>query len=97
MLIPNFSIRLILFITAVAAIFFLIVNLAMKGHFWATPVATAMAVAMAALLLYAIMFSTAFLLTRFTSLARPKKRAISPFATDTLPPQVIPPVNSDDK
>lgn len=95
MLVPTFSIRWLLGITTISAFFFLVVNFAIAGHTWAYCAATAIVVFALAFMFYGLMFLFAFWMTRITRLARPKPKPSSPFATDTLPPQIIPPVDND--
>ena len=96
MLIPNFSIRWLLGITTSAAFFFLIVNFARSGHKWAFGLSAAIAFGLLLFVFFALMFFFCYWLTRVTRIAQPKPKPISPFATDTLPPQIIPPVNHVD-
>ncbi|MFC1759534.1 hypothetical protein ACFL2H_12335 [Planctomycetota bacterium] len=95
-LIPNFSIRWLLGVTTSAAFFFLIVNFARAGHTWAFGVSAAIVFALLLFVFFALMFSFSYWMTRLTRFAQPKPKPISPFATETLPPQIIPPVNHVD-
>jgi hypothetical protein len=95
MLVPNFSIRWLLGMTTAAAFFFLVVNFAIAGQTWAYCAATAIVFLMLAFVFYGIMFFFAFWLTQVTRFAQPKPKPTSPFATDSLPPQIIAPVDRD--
>jgi hypothetical protein len=44
---------------------------------------------------YVATFALAVLLTRITGLARPAPRPTSPFVTESLPPQIVPPRESE--
>jgi hypothetical protein len=95
MLIPRFTIRWLLSLTTVCAFFFLIAGTAVNGKMWAVGVVTAVVTLLIAMLTYAFLFVWAFALARFFRSIRPNSPPASPFATDQLPPQVIPPQTLD--
>jgi hypothetical protein len=94
MLIPRFSLRLLLLLNTVFAAVFLVAKLAVDGHAWAWGLLLTVVSAAALMGTFGLMFLAAYVL----SFARRTGRvpvAESPFATDKLPPQVIPPRNID--
>ncbi len=94
MLIPRFSLRLILLVNIAFAIVFVIAKFAVDGQPWAVGV---MACVLSASLLIGV-FAIMFVATYAFSFAHRFRRATqleSPFATDKLPPQVIPPRHVD--
>lgn len=95
MLIPRFSIRWILIVTTLCAVLALVVARADRGSDAAMAIVIAVATAATALSLFGILFLVCLGLSRVTRLARPAPPGRSPFATDSLPPQVITP-HSDD-
>ena len=95
MLLPHYSIRLMLIITAGCALVFLVARMAIDGASWA--IAALMLVNATVLLfgIFAVLFLTAY---AFAIVARwrSQPQAESPFASDKLPPQIIPPSHVDD-
>ena len=91
MLIPRFTLRWLLMLTTVCAVFSLIVRFAGQGQHWAVAVVTAVMTLAVAMLIYGTVFSLAFVLNLVFRFVRPRSMPASPFATDTLPPQVLPP------
>lgn len=96
MLIPRFSIRSLLLVTTVCALVFLVFRLALKEHSWAVGLSVTILCMVGAFVLYGSLFLVSLAVVRFTSLAKPPERHESPFATDRLPPQVIPPRQVDE-
>jgi hypothetical protein len=95
MLIPRFSLRWLLLLTTVCAVFFLVVRFAFRGDFWAIGLVVTVVTLVVASFTYGLLFSLAFVLAALLRLVRPSSRSASPFATDALPPQVIPPRDVD--
>ncbi len=95
MLIPRFSIRLMLVLTAVCAVFFLLVSFAGDGSHFAAGIVIVILTIIFAMLAYAAVFLLAYAFARLFRLVRPESQPASPFATDSLPPQVIPPQNPE--
>ncbi len=95
MLIPRFSLRWLLLLTTACAFFFLIMRFAAQGKHWAIGVVAAVTTLMTAFLVYGLLFSLAFLLAQLFRFVRPASTPASPFAMDSLPPQVIPPRDVD--
>ena len=91
MLIPRFSLRWLLLLTTVCAVFSLIIRFAVQRQHWAVAIVTSVATLVCAMLVYAGLFSLAFLLFQLYRFIRPLSTPTSPFAADTLPPQIIPP------
>lgn len=91
MLIPRFSIRLMLVLTTVFAVFFMVMSFAGRGSNAAAAVVSGVLTIGIAFAVYALLFSAAYALARLVRLTRPSEPPSSPFAADRLPPQVIPP------
>jgi hypothetical protein len=89
MLVPQFSIRQILAVVTALSVFSLVASLAIRGQVWALAVVIAGLTLALAFVLYGLCFFAAWCISRF----RPARPALpqSPFAPDTLPPQMIPP------
>lgn len=94
MLVPRFSIRLLLLVNVVLAGVFLAAKWAVDGEAWAVGLVSAVAAAALLMGTFALMFLAAYLLS---VVRRPGRRLTteSPFATDKLPPQVIQPQHVD--
>jgi len=82
MLIPQFSIRWLLILTAACAGVFSIFGWAMRGSQWATGVSLAMVALVAVLLVHAAVFGVVwvFSVVTFRSRVRPVRTGRSPFA-----------------
>lgn len=91
MLIPRFSVRFLLFLTAICAVFFFIVTLAVQGSHWATAVSVAIAGLVLTMLVQAGTFGLAWSITSLFGLFRVEESASSPFASAKPPPQYIEP------
>jgi len=91
MLIPRFTLRWMLAITAVVAAFAWIASLAVRGSIWAVAVCVAAGSVPAMFLLYAIVFAAAFMMARALERRRVPPHGDTPFATATPPPQLVPP------
>jgi len=89
MLIPQFSIRWLLALTAVCAVIFSIFGMAMGGSPWAAGVSIAIGSAVVLLLVHAVTFAIVWLfsLIPFRSRRQTTGRGQSPFSQDpTTPP-----------
>jgi hypothetical protein len=95
MLIPRFTIRWLLSLTTVAAVFSLVVHLALQGRAWAIAVSVTAASLALAFFLYAVFFAVAYLAASFQGLFRGRPTDGSPFATAEPPPQLVPPQEPD--
>lgn len=96
MLIPRFSIRFLLFLTTLCAVFFFIVTLAVQGSQWATAVSVAIAGLVLSVFLHTITFGAAWAVTSFFGVFRGPESATSPFASAKLPPQYIEPLEPEE-
>jgi hypothetical protein len=93
MLIPRFTIRWLLALTAVCAVFFLILTFGVRGALWAAAMSIAVGSLIVAFACYAVVFAGGYLLASTFCLLRTKTQAASPFATDRPPPQIITPID----
>jgi hypothetical protein len=91
MLIPRFSLRHLLILTTASAIFFYVVAMATRGHQWALVVSIAGSSVLLALVVHAVLFAIAWLLTLLGSMFTNRRVAASPFANASPPPQLITP------
>ena len=91
MLIPRFSLAWIFAATAVVAVFFLIVSLAVDGKPWAVGVSVALSSRALTALVHAVMFLLIWPFTEHRRRVASHRRPGSPFATDEPPTQIIPP------
>ena len=90
MLIPRFTIRWLLFVTAVCGVFFAIVAAALR-HVWAMAVSIGGGSLVLAFLCYGASFGVAYVLASLLGVLLRPPRGGSPFAGATPPPQIIPP------
>ena len=91
MLIPRFSIRWLLAMTSVCALFSYVVAQAVAGAQWALAMTASLSLVATCFLLYAVAFLIAYGLARFTRSLRSNDAPQTPFASDEqLPPQIIP-------
>ncbi|MCY2989728.1 MAG: hypothetical protein NTY19_17900 [Planctomycetota bacterium] len=91
MLIPRFTIRWLLFVTAVCGVFFAIVASALRQHVWAMAVSIGVGSLVLAFLCYGASFGVAYVLTSLLGVLHRVPRGGSPFAGVAPPPQIIPP------
>jgi RsiW-degrading membrane proteinase PrsW (M82 family) len=91
MLISRFSLRFLFVLTTLASLFSLLLVAALRGSEWAIPVVVASFFLAATLIHFALAFAVIWLFTSVWRRRRPVPQ--SPFATDTLPRQVIPPTS----
>ena len=91
MLIPRFTIRWLLMLTTVSAVFFLIVTCAVRGDAWAVSVSLGVVSLAVAFLVYGAFFGFAWLVASVVSVFREGPSRKTPFATAEPPPQIIPP------
>jgi hypothetical protein len=91
MLIPRFTIRWLLSLTTVSAVFFLIVTCAVQGDAWAVAVSLGVASLAIAFLVYGVLFGVAWLIASAVGVFRAAPSGRTPFATTEPPPQIVPP------
>jgi hypothetical protein len=94
MLIPRFSIRWLLLVMTFCGLIAFIASQAIAGR----PSGIALVAVVGSVLITALMFGSVFVMALwfagFTRKAR-RPRALSPFATDTAPPQILTPHDPD--
>lgn len=102
MLIPQFTLRWLLGVTAAAAVIASIVALGLRGHGWAQGASIALGTLAAAMLVYALLFAFVWRLAALTDLFRRRRRGSSPFlptaaptANETKSPFAPPPAQGD--
>ena len=89
MLIPRFTVRRLLAITAVCGCLCLIFSLGLQGHIWAAAISMTIVGLLLILTLHVAFFTVAWLISLLV--VRDSTRiARSPFSEHQLPPQVIP-------
>lgn len=91
MLIPRFSLRQLLVITTASAIFCYVIAMATRGHQWAIVMSIAVSSVLLALIIHAVLFAIAWMLTLMGHLFTKQQVAVSPFADAAPPPQLITP------
>jgi len=91
MLIPRFSIRFLLTLTALCAVFFFVVTLSLQGSQWATAVSVAITGLVLCMVVQAMTFGIAWAFTSCFGVFRAPVSATSPFASAKPPPQIIEP------
>jgi lysylphosphatidylglycerol synthetase-like protein (DUF2156 family) len=89
MLIRRFSVRFLFVLTTAASLFSFALMAAMRGADWAVPVVVVAFTLALTFVHFAAAYAAVWLLTSFWRHRRPTPQ--SPFATDTLPRQMIPP------
>ncbi len=95
MLIPRFSLRLMLGVTTASACFFYLVMRAMRGQHWALGTSIAIGSLLLAMLLHVFFFGLAWLLSLILRPFQSQPIRSSPFAAAGPPEQVIPPTNPE--
>lgn len=91
MLIPRFSLLQLLVITTAAAVFCYVVAMATRNHLWAIAISLAVGSVLLALVIHALFFAFAWVLSLVGGLFTRQRVAASPFANATPPPQLITP------
>jgi hypothetical protein len=91
MLIPRFTIRWLLMLTTVCAVFFAMVALALRGHFWALGMSLGVGSLIFTFACYGGVFGVAYVLASLAAASRRPPSGGTPFATAAPPPQIIPP------
>ncbi|MCR4412474.1 MAG: hypothetical protein NUV77_08640 [Thermoguttaceae bacterium] len=86
MLIPQFTIRWLLGVTAVSAVVFTIVGLAVRGSAWAQGVSAAFVALALAMLVYALLFGVVWLLAEAKAKLGKGEPGGSPFGADPVVP-----------
>ena len=93
MLAPQFTTRRMLLLISGCSVLFLVLSMAVRGHYWAIAVSLGMGSILLTFLAFALFFQVSFVLAKFLGLLRPKQRPVSPFAKDTAPPTYVAPSN----
>jgi hypothetical protein len=91
MVIPQFSIRQILAMMSALGVFFVVASLAMRGHRWAASIVAVGVALLLAFAAYGLCFFAGWCVSLFLGRLGEQPKTGSPFAHDTLPPQIIPP------
>jgi hypothetical protein len=94
MLFPRFSLKLILLLNVGFAAVFLVTKFAVEGQEWALAFVLSVLTALLLVGTFGLFFLAAFSFS-FAYRSRRPPPTESPFATDKLPPQVIPPRDID--
>ena len=89
-LIPQFTIRRLLWMTTVCGAFCLIVSLAARGNAWALALSAAGLGLVVCFLFFSFLFASAWCAFFLTQQFGSNRRPDSPFAQHRPPPQVIP-------
>jgi hypothetical protein len=90
MLIPRFSLRWLLAVMTLCGLLAYVVSQAVMGKAWGIAFSVAIGALLVTAIVYALVFILAWGIASIVSGSR-KRRASSPFATDTAPPQIVPP------
>jgi hypothetical protein len=83
MLIPRYSLRTVLMMTAGAALFFLIAGLAYRGHDWAERIVVATAIFALVMLVHAGLYAIVWAISQLSSGSRNSHRVESEAGTST--------------
>jgi hypothetical protein len=95
MLIPRFSLRLMLTVTTACAVFFFLVMLATQGRHWAIGVSVAVGGLILTMLLHVSVFGIAWLIASILGGMSNNPERKSPFASAGPPEQIIPPTEPE--
>lgn len=93
MLLPRFSLRLLLLLITVSGVFFFVVAQAVGRHAWAIALTAGISAILGTILLHAMVFSLAWTMTFLWRRMVGHQTSGSPFATTEPPPQIIPPMD----
>jgi len=97
MLIPRYTVRRLLVITAICGVFFWILaialnpNVELQNKVWAAAISIAVVSLAVAFACYGAFFGVAYILATLFGLVRQRPDGGTPFATAEPPPQIIPP------
>ena len=91
MLIPRFSLRQLMAVTTVSALFCYVIAMATRGHQWALAISVAVSSVLLALVVHASLFAVAWLLALVGRLFTKERIAASPFANAAPPLQLVTP------
>ena len=99
MLIPRFSLRLLLLLTTVSGVFFLVVAQAVGGNAWAIAVTTAVSALLATIMLHALVFVLAWVMMSIwrLSIGRQTVGSGNAGASSSIPGQEVTGAESDFK
>jgi hypothetical protein len=84
MLIPQFTIRWLLGVTALSAVLFTIVGLAVRGSAWAQGVSAALVALALAMLVYALLFAMVWLIAEAKARLGKGEAGGSPFRSEAV-------------
>ncbi len=96
MLIPRFTVRLLLLLTTLCGVFFYVVTLAIQGRLWAMGVSAAVGALALSFLVYAAVFGMAWMIASLFGVFRSRRVAASPFADSRPPPQYVQPPSPEE-
>ena len=88
---PRFSIRSLLILPTASSFVCLVAMFAVQGSLWALAVTISLLGLSVSFVAYALVFAVAYLLASSVAMARASATSGTPFATQTPPPQIIPP------
>lgn len=93
MLIPRFTLRSLLVLTTVSALFCFVIGLAVRGQAWAVAVTIALSSLAIVFALHASVFAVAWCMALIGRVLQPAPVTTSPFINPVIPPpqQIIPP------
>ena len=91
MLIPRFSIRALLVVTAFCALFSLVIAGAVRGQPWAIGVTAGLTALVTLLVCHPVAFGLAAAFSNLRRQLTPPPEGASPFATAGPPKQIVPP------
>ncbi len=92
---PRFSLAWVMVGTALIACMLVLVRQALVGADWAVAIVVAALSALVALAFFAGVYVLAWLVILISGGWRRRSEPSSPFATDTLPPQIVPPTGPE--
>ena len=91
MLIPRFTVRWLLLLTTVCAVFFAIVAWGLRGNSGALALSIAVGSLVLAFVCYGAVFGVAYVLASLLGVFQRRPTGGTPFATAAPPPQILPP------
>lgn len=88
MFIPRFTMKWLLLFVVVAAVFSLLLSMAIRGNFALIALVIAIGSVPLTLLIFAVTFFMSWVIARFFGLHMPTRRGANPFATTKSLPQI---------